>query len=87
MTASLVLGLFGESCRTVSLPQVAALHHHAVQPVREAGDFGPFELDDRDEFDPGGFEPGHVVREAVAVSGGGAAKLLQLLAGGGFAGA
>jgi hypothetical protein len=63
----------GESGRTVGFPEVAALHHHAVQPVRQAGQFRAFELDDRDEFDAGRVQPRHVVREAVAVLGGGAA--------------
>jgi hypothetical protein len=77
----------GESHRTVGFPQVAALHHHAVQPVRQAGQFRAFELDDRDDLDASRFEPGRVLREAMAILGGSAAKLLELLAGGGFAGA
>jgi hypothetical protein len=78
---------FLDACGGVAFSQVAAFHGHAVQPVRQAGELRATKLDYRHQFHPCCLQPFLVLSEAAAALGGCVAKLLQLLAGAGLAGA
>ena len=72
---------------SVGFAQVAAFHGHAVQAVLEPGQLRAVLLHGRNDLDAHGVEPLDVGGEAVALLGRAGAQGLELLAGGGLAGA
>jgi hypothetical protein len=78
---------FRQSHRAVALTQVAALHHDAIEHIRQPGHLAALQLQHRHQLHAGRFQTRGIAREAIALSHSGIAQLLQPLAGRGLASA